>query len=104
MEKLFSILDDLEKACGDEAVLRRFVRPDVSEAIAAIASLSAYEREQLHGQLDRIHTIMEGQMLLYSERMEGLRAQLHSMRASNQGTGKYRQVAAIIPIAPSSHS
>lgn len=100
MEKLFSILDDLEQACGDEDALRRFTRPDVGAAIAAIRALAPEDRARIHGQLDRVRVIMEGNLLLYGARVEQLRCRLQAAQAGNKATGKYRRVAAIIPVIP----
>ena len=97
MNKLNQTLEQLETACEGEAELIAFTAPQLEEILGIVKALPEEERAQLQDRLDRISTIIEGQMMLYKEEIEKLGGQIRNVALSNAGTQAYRTVA-VIPI------
>lgn len=103
MEELNKTLEALERACEGEAELLAFTAPEMAAAIATVKALPDSEREAVQNRLDRIGTIIEGQMMLYKEEMDKLGGQIRNVARSNAATQSYR-TAAVIPVTSSEPS
>jgi hypothetical protein len=98
--KLYHLIESMEIACESEAFLTGFTTPQMEEIMLAVKRLPAQDREALHDRLERIHTIIEGQMMLYAEELAKLGKQITHVGHSNKATQAYRTVA-VIPVKPS---
>jgi len=97
MDKIHRLLDSLETACESEGALLSFVMPEVNSIMSTINGLPEAERDAVRDRLDRIGTIIEGQMMLYSEELAKLGNQIRSTALSNAASNSYRTIA-VIPI------
>ena len=97
MQSIYQTLEALETACESEMDLRAFRMPELNDAIAAIKALPESEQEEVRMRLDRIGTIIEGQMIGYTEQLEALGGQIRNLRVTSAAAQAYRSVA-FIPV------
>lgn len=95
MERLFEALDALETACDSETALISHHLPDLEAVLQEIRALPPEKHGDLFARLERIRTIMEGQLLLHAEEMERLRAQIRTSQRGGAASNAYRRVAVI---------
>lgn len=99
MDELNKTLEAMEIACEGEAELRSFTAPQLAAAIATVKALPEDQRAAVRERLDRISTILDGQMMLYKEEIDKLGGKIRDVAKNNAGTQAYRTVA-VIPVDP----
>jgi hypothetical protein len=93
MNNLNQALDALELACEGEAELIAFTAPNLADIIETVKTLPEVQQAAIRERLERITTIIEGKMMLYTEEMEKLGGQIRNVANNNAGTNAYRAAA-----------
>ncbi len=88
-------LDALEAACDSDTALITHHLPDLDAILASIRQLPPENHKDFFSRLERIRTIMEGQLLLHAEEMEQLRVQIRAAQRNGQAATAYGRVARI---------
>ena len=98
MHSIYHTIEAMELACEGEAQLIGFSQPELTQVLETVKQMPAEERAALHERLERINTIIEGQMMMYQEELDKLAKQITHVGRSNKATQNYRNVVAIIPV------
>ena len=90
-------LSSLEQACESEEDLIAYTESHLNDIIEGIKTLPANERELIRERLNRVETIIEGKMMMYSEELQSLGTQIRTVATNSAAASAYRTVA-VFPI------
>ena len=91
---------DLEAVCDDKDALTSYYLPQLGKIVETIQLLPRGEQEVFFDKLQRISTILEGQMMALSEELEELRKKIPAAQVNKMAARAYNSTIAVIPMGP----